>query len=211
MFVLFPPVELADKDGLLGFGGNLLPETLLNAYSSGIFFWTCQPITWWAPDPRAIIEIDNFSLNKRMMRYYKNTDLVFTFDKDFLGVVESCAEPTQSRPTTWIAAQFIDAYAKLHELGFAHSVEAWLHNKLVGGVFGVAIGGFFAGDSMFSRVSNASTLALYHLITHLNKKEYQLFDIQVISEHTLRLGAIEIPRTDYMQRLKKAINKKCNF
>ncbi|MGM0600520.1 MAG: leucyl/phenylalanyl-tRNA--protein transferase [Candidatus Rifleibacteriota bacterium] len=183
------------------------PETLVEAYSHGIFPWTASPITWWSPDPRAIFEIERFKLSKRMQRLYKTGKFEFSIDQAFAEVIRGCAEPWPGREETWISKEFIKAYEELHELGIAHSCEAWYNKTLAGGIYGVALGGFFAGESMFYRVSNASTLALKFFIDHLKKAGFELFDSQVITPHTRRLGAIEISRRDYINRLKKAIKK----
>jgi leucyl/phenylalanyl-tRNA--protein transferase len=205
--IKFPDVEQADEDGLLAWGGNMEPETLVEAYSHGIFPWTASPVTWWSPDPRAIFEIDEFNLSKRMQRLYKSKKFEFSIDRAFAEVIRGCAEPRPGREETWISKEFITAYEKLHELGIAHSCEAWYNKSLAGGIYGVALGGFFAGESMFYRVSNASTLALKFFIDHLKKTGFELFDSQVITSHTRRLGAIEIPRRNYIKRLKKALKK----
>ena len=209
--IVFPPPDFADEDGLLAFGGNLEIETLLTAYSSGIFPWTVKPITWWSPDPRAIFELDSFKLRKRIKRYMKSGNFRITFDKDFRRVIEGCAVPAPGREDTWISAEFIEAYCNLHTNGYAHSVEVWQKEKLVGGLYGVALGGLFAGESMFSNVSNASTIALGAVINRLKERGFCLFDSQVISPHTKFLGAIEISRSEYLRRLKHALTKKCGF
>ena len=209
--IIFPNPELADEDGLLAIGGNLVPETLITAYSQGIFPWTVNPITWWSPNPRAIFDITNFKLSSRMQRYNKQLSLSFTLDKAFEEVMKNCAKPAPSRESTWISKQFIKAYCNMHELGFAHSCEAWQNDELVAGVYGVSIGGFFAGESMFYKVSNSSTLCLNYLITHLKKQGFLLFDSQVINPHTRQLGAIEISRNDYLTRLTQAVKLDCKF
>lgn len=208
---IFPPPEMADGDGLLAIGAKLETKTLLDAYSNGIFPWSVRPITWWSPDPRAIIVIDKFKLRKRMMRYYRNLDLSYTFNKDFEGVMLGCASPNPGRFSTWISDEFVKAYTKLHKEGYAHSVEAWQNKELAGGIYGVAIGGLFAAESMFYSVSNASTLCLYVLINHLKSRGYSLFDSQSITPHTSFLGAIEVSRADYLKMLKVAVTKDCSF
>ncbi len=209
--IIFPDVEIADEDGLLAFGGDLRPETLVTAYTSGIFPWTVHPITWWSPDPRAIFDIDNFAISKRAERYFRNSKFRISFDEAFKKVMEKCAEPFPGREESWVTKEFISAYCKMFELGLAHSVEVWEESELVGGIYGVAIRGFFAGESMFYRRSNASTIALQALIKRLKNQGYFLFDSQVITPHTARLGAIEIPRKEYMSRLAKALKRDCKF
>jgi leucyl/phenylalanyl-tRNA--protein transferase len=211
MSIVFPDPENADREGLLAIGGNLEPETLVSAYTSGIFPWSVRPITWWSPDPRAVFDIENFSLSSRMLRLYRSGKFTFSLNRAFAGVIRGCAQPAPGRESTWISRQFIAAYTRLHELGIAHSVEAWLGDELAGGVYGVAFGGFFAGESMFHRADNASTLCLFHLMLHLRQKGFVLFDSQVASPHTLRLGVLEIPRREYLQRLTVALQKKCEF
>lgn len=207
----FPKPSLSDSDGLLAIGGDLEPETLLQAYRNGIFPWSVNPITWWSPDPRAIIEFSEFRWNRRRQRYLRNGGFSFTFDVAFTQVMQECARPAPGRRTTWISPEFIQAYTRLHNLGHAHSIECWKDGNLVGGVYGVAIGGFFAGESMFSRVSNASTLALAVLLFSLKESGFVLFDTQVITPHTSFLGAREIPRKEYLARLAVAIEKKVVF
>jgi len=209
--VVFPEPENADDDGLLAVGGDLRPETMLKAYRSGIFPWTVKPISWWSPDPRAIFEIASFRLSTRMQRLFRSGRFSFSLDRCFTRVMEGCAAPAPGRESTWISPEFIAAYTRLHKIGYAHSAEVWHGGQLAGGVYGVAIGGFFAGESMFHTVSNASTMALAFLIEHLKKQGFELFDSQVISSHTASLGAIEIRRKDYLRRLSKAIGKSCSF
>jgi leucyl/phenylalanyl-tRNA--protein transferase len=209
--IVFPDVETAYEDGLLALGGDLKPETLLTAYTSGIFPWTVKPISWWSPDPRAIFDIETFAPSPRAKRYLRNSSYRISFDEAFAKVMEKCSEPYPGREESWVTIEFIRAYCKMHELGFAHSVEVWDGSELVGGVYGVAIRGFFAGESMFYRKSNASTIALLALIDRLLNKGYSLFDSQVITPHTARLGAIEIPRKEYLARLKNALKRDCKF
>ncbi len=209
--IVFPDPENADDDGLLAIGGDLRPETLLKAYRSGIFPWTVRPISWWSPDPRAIFEIENFTLSTRMQRVFRSGRFTFSLDRCFTRVMEGCAAPAPGRESTWISPEFISAYTRLHKIGYAHSAEVWHGGQLAGGLYGVAIGGFFAGESMFHTVSNASTMALAFLIEHLKKQGFELFDSQVISPHTASLGAIEICRKDYLFRLSRALAKSCSF
>lgn len=209
--VVFPEPENADDDGLLAVGGDLRPETMLKAYRSGIFPWTVKPISWWSPDPRAIFEIASFRLSTRMQRLFRSGRFSFSLDRCFTRVMEGCAAPAPGRESTWISPEFIAAYTRLHKMGYAHSAEVWFGEQLVGGIYGVSIGGFFAGESMFHTVSNASTMALAFLMEHLKKQGFELFDSQVISSHTASLGAIEIRRKDYLRRLSKAIGKSCSF
>jgi len=209
--IVFPDPATADVDGLLALGGDLEPETLLTAYRHGIFPWSVRPISWWSPDPRAIFALPTFRLSRRMQRLYRSGKFSFSLDQCFTRVMEGCAAPGTGRESTWISQQFIKAYTRLHLLGHAHSAEIWHDNELAGGVYGVAIGGLFAGESMFHRETNASTLCLNFLIEHLRSRGYELFDSQVISPHTARLGAIEISRDEYLMRLRVALGKNCSF
>ncbi len=207
----FPEPWLTNRDGLLAIGGDLEPATLLEAYRRGIFPWSVDPISWWSPDPRAIIEFGEFRWSRRRQRYLRNGGFTFTFDTAFTRVMTECARPAPGRRSTWISPEFIRAYTRLHELGHAHSVECWQGTALVGGVYGVAVGGLFAGESMFSRVSNASTLALAVLLFALRSGGFVLFDTQVISPHTASLGAREIPRREYLARLAEAVKQAASF
>lgn len=209
--IIFPSISNADEEGLLAAGGNLSPGTLLKAYRSGIFPWSVNPITWWSPDPRGIIELDSFHVPKRLQRVINSGKFQITFDKAFNKVMQGCAKSNLGRESTWISPEFLVAYLRLFDLGFAHSVECWHENKLAGGVYGVSIGGFFAGESMFHEVTDAGKVALIHLLRHLVEKKFQLFDTQQVTQITLRFGAIEITRDDYLEKLEKAIVADCKF
>lgn len=203
--IWFPDPELADPDGLLAIGGDLSVPRLLAAYKKGIFPWTADPITWWSPDPRAVFELDKFHVPRSLAKLIRKGVFQVTINKAFRQVMEGCAEPAPGREQTWITHEFIEAYTRLHKLGHAHSLECWQNGALAGGIYGVAIGGFFAGESMFHRAPNASKVALYHLVQHLRHRGFELFDIQMVTPVTRLLGAVEIPRTEYLRRLKKAI------
>jgi leucyl/phenylalanyl-tRNA--protein transferase len=207
----FPNPSLADPDGLLAVGGNLEPETLLSAYQQGIFPWFDEdtPILWWSPDPRAILEFDNLYISKRLARTIRTNKFQVTFNQDFDAVVKGCTYRPEEG--TWITPEVANAYGEFHRRGHAHSVEVWQQGVLVGGLYGVAIGGLFAGESMFSTVSDASKIALVALVSRLKEKGYQLFDLQIINEHTSTMGAAEIPRDDYLARVKLAIQLKITF
>jgi len=200
----FPDPESANGDGLVAIGGDLSVRRLLLAYRSGIFPWTVGPITWWSPDPRAILDWDRFHVSHSFEKLLRKEPFRVTVDQAFREVVESCAAPAPGRRETWISPEFIEAYTRLHQEGHAHSVECWQENKLAGGIYGVAIGGFFAGESMFHRVSNASKVALYHLVQHLRKQDFALFDIQMLTPVTERFGGFAIPRREYLKRLARA-------
>jgi leucyl/phenylalanyl-tRNA--protein transferase len=207
----FPSLQTASRDGLLALGGDLSLARLLFAYRSGIFPWTDEPLTWWSPDPRAIFELKTFRPPKRLQSTLRNHPYELTIDRDFPAVIRSCAKPAKGRESTWISPRFIEAYTELHRSGHAHSVEVWHEGKLVGGIYGVSIAGFFAGESMFHRVTDASKIALCHLMDHLRARNFELFDTQVLSPLTARLGAIEIRRRDYLDRLSSALRSTTHF
>lgn len=200
-----------DFDGLVAIGGDLSVERLLLAYRSGIFPWTDDPITWWSPDPRAVFELGRFHVPRSLARVLRRGGFTITFDRAFRAVMEGCAAPGPGRRSTWITARFIAAYTRLHERGYAHSVECWQGDRLVGGVYGVAVGGLFAGESMFHRVNDASKVALYHLHAHLQARGYALFDTQLATPVTRFLGAVDIPRAEYLRRLRAAVAMDCRF
>ena len=207
----FPSPQLADAEGLVAIGGDLSVPRLLLAYRSGIFPWTVDPVTWWSPEPRAIFELDGFHVSRSLARVIRNGMFQPTADRAFRQVMECCAAPAPGRGGQWISPEFIEAYTQLHQLGHAHSLECWQDGQLVGGVYGVAVGGFFAGESMFHQVSNASKVALFHLIEHLRKQGFVLFDIQMLTPITEQLGGITIPRAEYLRRLAEATAKPVAF
>jgi leucyl/phenylalanyl-tRNA--protein transferase len=207
----FPNPELADAEGLVAVGGDLSLERLLLAYRSGVFPWTVHPITWWSPDPRAIFELEGFRVSRSLRRVLRRGDFRITVDQAFRQVMEGCAAPGPGRRTTWITREFLEAYTRLHAQGHAHSLECWQNGVLVGGIYGVALGGLFAGESMFHKVSNASKVALFHLVEHLRQRRFELFDIQMLTPITKRLGGITIPRKEYLARLAVAVAKPCEF
>jgi leucyl/phenylalanyl-tRNA--protein transferase len=207
----FPDPRRADAQGLVAIGGELSVDRLLEAYRMGIFPWTVAPVTWWSPDPRAIFELGGFHLSRSLARVIRKRVFRITLDRAFRHVMEACAAPAPGRRTTWISPEFIAAYTELHEQGHAHSVECWQDTQLLGGIYGVTLGGLFAGESMFHRADNASKVALFHLIEHLRRQKFVLFDIQMLTPITSRLGGIEIPRDEYLQRLAKAVEKRSSF
>jgi len=209
--LVFPNLQTANREGLLALGGDLSVPRLLLAYRSGIFPWTDEPLTWWSPDPRAVFELEWFHPPRRLEPKLRRNPFKITFDLDFPAVIHACAEPAQGRESTWISPRFIAAYLELHRQGHAHSVEVWQGDVLVGGIYGVAIAGFFAGESMFHRVTDASKIALCHLVDHLRMRKFELFDTQVLSPLTARLGAVEIRRRQYLARLESALRKQTQF
>ncbi len=205
----FPDPSGAADDGLVAVGGDLSPERLLLAYRCGLFPWTVRPVTWWSPDPRGIFELGGVHVGRSLRRRLRQQPYVVTLDRAFRAVIEACA--TERRPGVWITREFIEAYDRLHRLGHAHSVECWRGETLVGGIYGVAVGGLFAGESMFHRADDASKIALVHLHDHLVSRGYALFDIQMVTEITGALGAVELPKGEYLRRLKWAVALECSF
>jgi leucyl/phenylalanyl-tRNA--protein transferase len=197
--------------GLVALGGDLSPGRLLRAYRSGIFPWFGEeePICWWSPDPRAIFELDGLHVSRRLARTLRSGKFRVTVNNDFAGVIRGCA--VRPGEGTWITPEMIDAYEEMHRLGHAHSVEAWSDDALAGGVYGVALGGLFAAESMFTRQRDASKVALVALRDRIRDRGFQLLDIQLSTPHTTRLGAVEIPREEYLRRLRKALAVKCGF
>ena len=210
----FPPATSADRDGLVAVGGDLSVERLLLAYQSGIFPWPIfhdDLMTWFSPDPRAILELDQLHVSKSLQKVLRRGTFVVTFNEDFAGVIDGCGAPAPDRPSTWITREMKQAYLRLHRGGHAHSVEARVDGELVGGLYGVAVGGFFAGESMFSRVTNASKVALIALVERLRERQYALLDIQQATPHLMSMGAVEIPRKRYLQRLDAALKIDTRF
>ena len=206
----FPEARQARPDGLVAIGGDLSVDRLLLAYQSGVFPWTVDPISWWSPDPRAILELDQLHIPESLKKVLRKRTFEITIDRAFPEVIEKCAT-APGRAETWITREFIEAYTRLHKRGYAHSLECYQSGELVGGIYGVAIGGFFAGESMFHLAANASKVALCHLVQHLRERDFTLFDIQMLTPVTKQLGGITIPRDKYLDRLKAAIQLHRNF
>lgn len=207
--IVFPPPDHAEPDGLLAVGGDLRSERLLLAYQLGIFPWYSegQPILWWSPDPRLILEPDEFHISRRLRQVIKGGLFEVTFDRAFDSVIEACASVRRKgQHGTWITPEMQEAYIGLHELGYAHSVESWLDGELVGGVYGVSLGRCFFGESMFSYRSNASKIALATLVERLKAWSFHMIDAQVTTRHLISLGAKEIPRRVFLRRLKGALS-----
>lgn len=209
----FPPPEFAGADGLLRVGGRLTTSWLLDAYAHGIFPWPCDDVlAWFSPDPRAILPLDALHVSRRLEYTLRRGKFELTSDRDFAGVLLGCATAGERRGSgTWLTPPMRKAYLALHEQGHAHSVEAWSAGELVGGVYGVALGGLFAAESMFYRATDASKVALVTLVRHCRAQGYALFDIQTLTPHTARFGAVEIPRREYLQRLRAALALRVNF
>lgn len=196
--------EFASQFGLVAVGGDLEPERVLRAYAAGIFPWfnEGEPVCWWSPDPRAIFELDRFHVPRRLARTLRSGKFRFSVDRDFAGVIRGCADRNEG---TWITPEMVECYETLHRMGHAHSLETWLRDELVGGIYGIAIGGFFGAESMFSRVSDASKGALAALVERLKERGFGLLDSQILNPHTKALGAVEISRREYLTRLQQAI------
>lgn len=207
----FPDPAQADADGLVAVGGDLSVERLLAAYRQGIFPWSVHPVTWWSPDPRGVIELEQFHVSQSLARVIRKGIFEVTLNQSFREVMQACAAPGLNRRDTWIAPEFIEAYCRLHQLGHAHSVECWQRGKLAGGIYGVAVGGLFAGESMFHVADNASKVALWRLVEHLRTRGFVLFDIQMVTAATRPFGAREISRREYLTRLALAVARACVF
>jgi leucyl/phenylalanyl-tRNA--protein transferase len=201
-----------DEDGLVAVGGTLDPDILEKAYRMGIFPWSSHPaVTWWCPNPRAIFELESFQISRSLRKSIRHSNWTFHLDRDFEGTMRRCAESTADRPTTWISEDFVASYCELHRRGLTHSVEVYEDSVPVGGLYGVAIGGFFGGESMFKRRSNASKAALAHLVSHLRARGFGLLDAQVMNPHLASLGACEISRAEFLRRLHSALALKVTF
>ena len=208
----FPPIEdaLREPNGLLAVGGELTPERLLRAYAHGVFPWfddDTGPVLWWSPDPRAVLRPAELHTSKSLRKRMRRQDYRLSMDTCFAEVLAACAEPRTDPegpgvPGTWITAEMRMAYTELHRRGFAHSVEAWYQETLVGGLYGVSLGRMFFGESMFSRRDDASKVALVGLATQLEAWEFTLIDCQMLNPHLERLGVYEIPRPEFAARLE---------
>jgi len=206
--ISFPPPYLASKEGLLAVGGDLSQKRLLLAYRTGIFPWFSddEPILWWSPDPRLVLYPEEVRVSKTLKKIIKKKMFHVTMDSAFVQVINQCAKiRLQNNQGTWVVKEMIDAYCKLHESGFAHSVEAWYQGELAGGLYGVSLGRCFFGESMFTRVSNASNVVLVKLVEHLNALSFDMIDCQLTTEHLLRFGAREIPRVSFLKQLEESL------
>ncbi|HIC44960.1 MAG TPA: leucyl/phenylalanyl-tRNA--protein transferase [Sulfurimonas sp.] len=204
----FPSVESATEDGLLAYGGDLSPQRLLLAYSSGVFPWfnTNDPILWWAPNPRCILFTDEFIFRKSLKKRMKHFEI--KYDTAFTDVMKECGKiPRRGQKGTWIIPEMIEAYKTLHDMGYAHSIEAWKDETLVGGLYGVSIGRVFFGESMFAKVNDASKVAFASLVLRLKEEGFKVIDCQIHSEHLVSLGAREISRQEFMKLIKADICK----
>lgn len=203
--IIFPPVEYADRYGLLAFGGDLSMERLLLAYRQGIFPWYSedQPILWWSPDPRMVIWPGKLHISQSLRKSLRQRRFTVTLDTCFKDVMEACAQSRiDSGEGTWILPEMLAAYCNLHRAGFAHSVEVWRDGALAGGMYGVSLGRAFFGESMFSYQTNASKTAMAYLMVQLERWEFGLLDCQVANPHLVRMGGVDISRVDFLQKLK---------
>lgn len=200
---------LEDPNGLLAVGGDLSPDRLLLAYSRGIFPWYSEgdPILWWTPNPRCVLLPDDFKISKTLRKAMKSNDFLLTWNQAFTAVMEGCAGPRSEGEGTWIDANMASAYQRLHRLGYAHSIDVWHHDTLVGGLYGVALGACFFGESMFHRVTEASKVALAGLVWRARATGISLIDCQVSSDHLLSLGARNLPRQHFENLLAGAIKR----
>lgn len=206
----FPPLELAlrDPNGLLAASGDLAPERLLDAYRQGIFPWFSEgePVLWWSPDPRMVLFPVEFKISRSLRKTLNKGHYEIRMDTAFREVMVACAAPRKGQPGTWITPRIVAGYSALHEMGHAHSVETWMDGKLVGGLYGVALGRMFFGESMFTRVTDASKIALAHLMDFLRAHHFGLIDCQMNTAHLASFGAREIPRTEFSRRLQELVN-----
>jgi leucyl/phenylalanyl-tRNA--protein transferase len=206
----FPPLEAAllRPNGLLAVGGDLSPLRLIEAYRHGIFPWfnEGEPILWWSPDPRMVLFPQELKISRSLRKTLKRGNYEIRADSAFKQVMEACAAPRGEHTGTWIHAEMIAAYGRLHEMGMAHSMETWIEGELVGGLYGVGQGKMFFGESMFSRVSDASKIAFVHLVAQLQRWGFEMIDCQMKTEHLASLGAREISRNEFRQKLKELVH-----
>lgn len=202
----FPPLDeaLTDPNGLLAVGGDLSPVRLINAYKQGVFPWynPGEPILWWSPDPRCVLYPQQIRISRSLRKTLNKHPFEIRFDTAFADVMQACGQPREKQAGTWITREMLQAYVHMHTLGIGHSVECWQNNQLVGGLYGLAIGRVFFGESMFSRVSDASKVALVYLCRWLILNGYELIDSQVHTPHLESMGAQLIPRTEYAALIK---------
>ena len=207
----FPPVEFAlrDPNGLLAAGADLSPERLIDAYEQGIFPWfgDDDPLLWWSPDPRMVLPVSDLRVSRSLRRVVRSGRFRVTLDVAFAEVMAACAEPRPEQEGTWITPEMTEAYTRLAALGFAHSVEAWVGDTLAGGLYGVAVGRMFFGESMFTRVTDASKVAFVHLARQLERWGMPLVDCQMSTAHLASLGAREIPRADFVREVRRLVRQ----
>lgn len=203
--IYFPPVSEANTDGILAIGGDLSPERLILAYKSGIFPWfkDGEPIIWWSPNPRTVLFFEELKISKSMQTILNRNSFKVSFNTNFREVISNCQKAKRNGQNgTWITNEMIEAYCKLNELGIAKSIEVWQNDQLVGGLYGVDLGTVFCGESMFSKVSNASKVGFIFLVNKLKAENYKILDCQVYNEHLASLGCREIERVEFLKFLK---------
>lgn len=215
---IFPPAEWADRDGVVGIGGELVDEWLLDAYRHGIFPWPIDDLlVWRSPDPRGILEFENLHVSRRLARTIRSERFWVTFDQQFDRVIQYCATVKDRLRHRWLNDAMLAAYRRFHRSGWAHSVEVWqqtdshLEGELVGGIYGVAIGRTFSAESMFHLVSDASKVGLVALVRHLQERGFTLLDIQQLTAHSQRMGGTEISREVFLKRLSQALDRDLPF
>jgi leucyl/phenylalanyl-tRNA--protein transferase len=207
----FPPAELAlhTPNGLLAAGGDLSPSRLLDAYAQGIFPWFGRedPLLWWSPDPRMVLYVSELRVSRSLRRVIRSNRFHVTADTAFPDVIAGCAEPRPGQDGTWITPEMNDAYCRLFEMGYAHSIEAWAGDRLAGGLYGVSLGRMFFGESMFSRESNASKVAFVHMVAQFGRWDMPLVDCQMPTSHLASFGAREIPRTEFLELVDQLVHR----
>ena len=209
--IIFPDPNLADEQGLLAIGGDLTPERLVLAYANGIFPWYSDgdPILWWSPDPRMVLYPADFKMSKSFRQTLKNSNFEVRFDTDFKNVIDKCAKvPRYGEDGTWITDEMKQAYYSLHKSGLAHSVETYRNNKLVGGLYGISLGRAFFGESMFHIERDASKVALYYLVERVKEWKFRFIDAQIETGHLKSMGAVNIPRSEFLKQLNHALGFK---
>ncbi|MEE8254635.1 MAG: leucyl/phenylalanyl-tRNA--protein transferase [Nitrosomonadaceae bacterium] len=206
----FPPLEdaLVEPNGLLAAGGDLSPGRLIEAYRSGIFPWfnENEPILWWSPDPRMVLFPSELRISRSLNKILRNSNYEVRVDSAFSQVIQAYTTPRKGQSGTWIHSDMVSAYTELHEMGLAHSVETWVGGELIGGLYGIAQGKMFFGESMFSRIHDASKIAFVHLVKQLEQWNFNMIDCQMRTAHLASFGAREIPRKEFSQRLKELVN-----
>ncbi len=203
--LIFPPAEYSDENGIVAIGGDLSPERLLNAYRQGIFPWYTEeePILWWSPDPRFVLFPGDLKISKSMRQVLNREIFEISYDRAFGDVITGCRKPRNSQAGTWITREIVEGYTRLHEMGYAHSVEAWQGEKLAGGLYGISLGRCFFGESMYADISNASKAAFITLTKKLSGLGFRIIDCQVYTEHLKNLGAKSIPRKRFLTMIEE--------
>lgn len=207
---IFPPAGLARSDGLLCIGGDLSPGRLVLAYENGIFPWFSDndPILWWSPDPRLVLFPDKVHVSKSLKKALRKNRFEIRVNTCFESVIRACSQPRDVDTGTWLVDEMIDAYVTLHQKGFAHSIEAWSDGRLAGGLYGISLGRCFFGESMFSKQTDASKIALVTLAAHLTRHRFDLIDCQIASDHLSSMGAVEISRANFLKQIQTSVKKK---